>query len=78
MPLINCKLILILTCSENWVFYQVDRYGTFAIADKKLFVSAVTLLTKNKIKPLEHLKPEFKPKVRWNNYQSEVSMQAQN
>ena len=48
---------------------------TFAITDKKLYVSVVTLSTKDNAKLLHQLKPGFKRTPNWNKYQSKVQNQ---
>ena len=53
MPLINCKTNLILTWSEKCVISQVNRATNFARTDTKLYVSAVTLSTKDNTKLLQ-------------------------
>ena len=46
MPLINCEVDLILTCSEKCVVFSTDVAGqnaTFAITDTKLYLPVITL-----------------------------------
>ena len=43
MPLINCEINLILTCSPNCVISEGNRATTFAITDTKLHVPVATL-----------------------------------
>ena len=78
MPLANYGINLILTWSENCVICEVIRVTTFAIKNAKLYVPAVTLSTQNNTKLLQQLKSGFKRIVKWNNYQSKVTMQNRN
>ena len=45
MPLINCEISLILTCSANCIISEGYRVTTFEITDTKLYVPVVTLST---------------------------------
>ena len=58
MPLINCKINLILTWSENCVISSAtaDQATTFAITDTKLYVPIETLSIDDNAKLLEKLK----------------------
>ena len=47
MPLINCKINLILTWSENYVFSSPAGKTKFAITDIKPYVPIVTLSTQD-------------------------------
>ena len=47
MPLINCKINLILTWSENCVFSSPAGKTKFAITDIKPYVPIVTLSTQD-------------------------------
>ena len=49
---------------------------TFALTDTKFYVPVVTLSTEDNAKLLHQLKPAFKRTINWNNYQSEVTIQA--
>ena len=51
MPLINCKIYLILTSSANCVIVSTNnanQNATFAITNKRLYVPVVTLSTQKK------------------------------
>ena len=51
MPLINCKIYLILTSSANCVIVSTNNANqntTFAITNKRLYVPVVTLSTQKK------------------------------
>ena len=45
MPLINCEINLILTCSEKCVLSNDTKATTFTITDTKLYAIVVTLST---------------------------------
>ena len=45
MPLINCEVNLILTCSRDCVITNFEGEGKFAITETKLYVPVVTLST---------------------------------
>ena len=49
-----------------------------AIADTKLYVPVVTLLTKDNAKLLQQIKSDVKRTINWNKYQSKVSVERQN
>ena len=70
MPLINCKVNLILTCSSTCVITDSNGAGTFAITDTKLYVPVVTLSTQENTKLLQQLKSGFKREINWNKYLS--------
>ena len=78
MPLINCKINLILTWSEDCVISFGTGRQKFKITDIKLYVPVVTLSTQDNAKPLQQLKPGFKRTVNWNKYQLEVSPERKN
>ena len=78
MPLINCEVNLILTCSSTCVITNSTGVGTFAITDTKLYVPAVTLLTQDNSKLLQQLKSGYKRTVNWNKYLSKLELLAQN
>ena len=92
IPLINCKVELILTWSKNCVLTDMttkDGEGNnpavvatlgleFQITDTKLYVPVVTLSKENDIKYLEQLKSGFKRIIKWNKYRSQMTIQPQN
>ena len=81
MPLINCKVNLILTWSSSCVLMATDtqnQNATFAISDAKLYVSVVTLSTQEHTKFLQQLKAGFKRVIDWNKYLSKPELLAQN
>ena len=63
MPLINCEVNLILTCSSTCVLVSTNnanQVATFAITDTKLYAPVVTLSTLENTKFLQQLKSGFK------------------
>ena len=66
MPLINCKINLILTWSTNCVISTTTEATTFAITDTKFYVPVVTLPTKYNEKLLQQLNLGFKRRIDWN------------
>ena len=70
MPLINCEVNLILTCSSTCVITNSNGAGTFEITDTKLYVPVVTLSTQENTKLLQQLKSGFKRVINWNKYLS--------
>ena len=44
MPLINCEINFILTCSAKCVISEGNEVTTFAITDTKLYVPVVTFI----------------------------------
>ena len=81
MPLINCEVNLILTCSSTCVLISTNvqnQNATFAITDTKLYVPIVTLSTQESTKFLQQLKSGFKRVINWNKYLSKPELLAQN
>ena len=68
IPLINCKVGLSLTWSENFVLSNVDGNSTFKITGAKLYVPVVTLSTEDDAKLSELSTKGFKRSVYWNEY----------
>ena len=63
MPLINCEVNFILTCSANYVIVYTDvvnECATFTITKTRLYVPLVTLSTQDNAKLLPQLKSGFK------------------
>ena len=54
MPLIDCKINLILAWSANCVISKVNRITTFKIRDTIFSVPVLTLSTNDYAKPLRH------------------------
>ena len=81
MPLINCEVNLILTCSSACVLVSTNaanQNATFAITDTKLYVPVVTLSIQENTKFLQQLKSGFKRVINWNKYLSKPELLAQN
>ena len=81
MPLIKCKVNLILTWSEKCVIVSTDvvnQNERFAITDTKLYVSVITLSQKGNTKLLQQLKSGFKRVINWNKYLSKPELLAPN
>ena len=80
MPLINCEINFILTCSANC--FIIDAPGNnhvpiFTMIDSKLYVPVVTLSTQDNAKILQQLKSDFKRAINWNKYQLKVQERNQ-
>ena len=78
MPLINCEVNLILKSSKDCVITNSIGEGKFAITETKLYVSLVTLSTKDNEKLLQQLKTGFKKAISRNKYESSIKTFAQN
>ena len=63
MPLINCEINLILTCSKDCVITNSTGGRKFAITETKLYVPDVTLSSKDNEKLLQQLKSGFKKQL---------------
>ena len=59
MPLINCKVNLILTWSEDCVITNSTGKGKFKTTETKLYFPVVTLSTQDNAKLLQHIKIWF-------------------
>ena len=82
IPLIICKVELILTWSKNCVLVDMTERDTegdnpaivalteleFKITDTKLYVPVVTSSKENDTKLLQQLKTGFKRTIKWNKY----------
>ena len=78
MLLINCKINLILTWSEDCVIPSTTGTTKVKIKDAKLYVPVVTLSTLDNAKLLQQLKLDFKRTINWNKYEVKVSPERQN
>ena len=67
MLLIDCKINLILTWSENFVISLATGKIKFEISDTKLYVPFVTFSTQDNANPLKKLKWGFKWTINWLN-----------
>ena len=80
MPLINCKINLILAWSNRCFIINNPITGqepTFTTTDMKLCVPVVTLSTQDNTKLFEQLKSGFKRTISWNKYEPKVTVQEQ-
>ena len=71
MPLINCGVELIWTCSSNCVITYIDvadQNPTFTKTEANLYNPVVTLSTQENAKSLLQLKSGFKRTTSWNKY----------
>ena len=81
MPLINCEINLMLTCSANCVIISTNDNGqnaTFAITDTQLYVPVITLSQQDNAKLLQQLKSGFKRVINWHKYLSKPELLVQN
>ena len=78
MPLIICEVNLILTWSSTCIITDSNGAGTSEITDTKLYVSKVTLSTRENTKFLQQLNSGFKRVINWNKYLSKPELLAQN
>ena len=77
MPLINCKINLILANCIIDAYTDDGQVSTFAITDTKRYVPVVTLSTQDNVKLLRQLESGLK-KVTWNTYQSKLTIYGTN
>ena len=78
MLLINWEVNIILTWSKDSLITNSTGEGKFEITEKKLYVPAVTLSTKDNEKLFQQLKSGFKIAINWNKYESSIKTFAQN
>ena len=81
MPLINCKIELILTWSRNSVLISTNianQIPTFIITQTTFCVFVVTLSTQDKAKLLPQLKSSFKRTINWSKYLVKPELIAKN
>ena len=75
LPLINCKIELVLSWIKGCVLIQHHNNITginIMITSTKLYVLVVALFKTNNIKFLENIKLGFKKTIFWNKYRSEI------
>ena len=77
MPLINCKVNLILTWSSTCVITNSNGAERFAITDTRIYVPLVTLSIQENTKLLQQLKSGFKRAINCNKYLSKPELLAQ-
>ena len=68
LPLINCKIELLLKWHGNSILSSSGIAATFAITDTKLYVPIVTLKTEDNAKLSKLLNEGFKRSIYWNKY----------
>ena len=78
IPLINCKINLILTYSENFAAFSATGVTKFAITDTTLYAHVIKSSPQDNIKLSKQLESGFKTIINWNKYHSKVTEQAQN
>ena len=76
MPLISCKINLILIWSADNIFSSATGATKFKVSDTKLYVSVVTFSTQNNAKLLQKLKSGFKRLIKWYKYQPKLTIQT--
>ena len=77
MPLINCEVNLILTCSSICVITNSTGAARLTITDTRLCVPVVTLSIQDNPNFFQQLKSGFKRAINWNKYQSDPITYAQ-
>ena len=75
MPLINCKIHLELSWTNNCLMSSIGGATTFRIASTKLYVPIATLSTKDNVNLTKQLNEGFKRPVYWNEYKSKIETQ---
>ena len=78
MPLINCKVNLILTWSSTCVIINSTGKRRFEITDTKLYVPVIALSIQDNAKLLQQWKSGFKRAINGNEYQSDLKTYVQN
>ena len=81
IPLINCKVELILNWSADCVIVYTtfgNQNAKFTITETNLYAPAVTLSRQDNTKLLQQLKSGFKRPVSWNKYLSKPELLARN
>ena len=78
MALIIFEINLILTWPSTWVISNSAGEGGFSMAETKLYVPVVSLLTQDNAKFLQQSKSAFKKAISWNKYQSDPKIYEQN
>ena len=81
MPLINCKVELILNWSANCaiIYTNIDiEVLTFRITETNLYILVVNLSTQDNVNLLPQLKSGFERKISWNKYLAKPELLARN
>ena len=71
IPLVNCEINLILTCSANSFIISNsinNQVPKFTITDTKLYVPVVTLSTQDNVKLLQQLNSGFQRTINCNKH----------
>ena len=68
MPLINCKVELLLKWDKNCILSSEDGNSVFSITDTNLYVPIVTLKIEDDAKLSKLLSEGFKRPIYWNQY----------
>ena len=71
MPLINCKIHLVLNWSKDCVISTIAA-TTFKIRNTKLYIPIITLSNKDNAKLIKLLEDGFDRSVYWNEYQIKI------
>ena len=77
MPLINCKIQLILDWSANFVTIYTDIANQVK-SETNLYVPVVTLSSQDNAKLLQQLKNGFKRTISWSKYLAKLELLVQN
>ena len=72
-PLINCEVHLELNWTKDCVMSTI-AYTTFKVKNQKLYVSIVTLSSKDNVKLVKLLEEGFKRPVYWNEYHTKIEL----
>ena len=72
IPLINCKVHLVLNWTKSCVMYNIAGATTFKITSTKLYAPIVTLSTKDNVNLTKQLNTGFKRPVYWNEYKTKI------
>ena len=78
MPLLNCKVKLILTWSSTCVITNSTCTGAFEITDTTIICPVATLSTQNNSSLLQQINSGFKRVINWNKNLSKPELLAQN
>ena len=68
MPLINCRVDLLLTWDENCILISLAGISTFTITDAKLYIPVITLSIEDNARLTKLLSKGFERSVYWSKY----------
>ena len=74
--MINCKIHLELNWTKDCVMSSIAGATTFKITSTNLYVTIVTLSTKDNVSLTNPLNKGFKRSVYWNEYKSKVEKKS--